>query len=325
MPMATTIRPAARVRVRAFTLIEIVVVASIIGLLIALLLPAAQGSREAARRAGCVAHLRQLGIALASYHADNNMFPPSQLPSRPGGRWSSNSMSGLVSLLPYLEQGQLFHSVNLNFVNVESSSSPLVENRTARGVRVGLFLCPSDGEPNHRNSYRFNRGRWVGVGGHVYDGPFSLLVLPSQATVTDGLSHTAFVSERVGGSFVAGSADRVRDVKQPAGSGQVFSSDAAFIPFCVEAPARDWVHTSGRYWMFSGFLDGTYNHNGKPNDPRPSCNLGLEFGGDRGLHPPRSYHPGAVNVLYGDGHVDAAANSIDARLWTAAGTYNAGD
>ena len=96
-------------------------------------------------------------------------------------------------------------------------------------------------------------------------------------------------------------------------------SDVQFIPVCLAEEPSQFFTSSGRYWMLSGFYNSNYNHNGLPNDLRPSCGPGPPMGG-YGLHPPRSYDPGVVNVLMGDGSVTAVSNSIDARVWAAMGT-----
>jgi prepilin-type processing-associated H-X9-DG protein/prepilin-type N-terminal cleavage/methylation domain-containing protein len=310
---------------RAFTVIELLVVIGIIGLLIGLVLPAVQAAREAARRAQCASNLRQIGIAMNTYHSVHRMFPASQLSS--GGNWTSNGMSEHSFLLPHLEQQPLFSSINMAFANVESADFPIRANHTARSTAVELFVCPSDSSDLGRNSYRFNRGRFgIVPWDSPYDGPFSFRAQPSDRTVTDGLTNTAFVSERLTGSFSPGGAHWPRDVKYPPSSWSVvMRSDAQFIPFCVAEQPDAWLTVSGRYWFYSGFVFCHYNHNGTPNDPRPSCGYGLlrDFG--MGLHPPRSFHPGGVNVLFGDGHLRFVSNSVSSVFWIALGTYNAGD
>lgn len=310
---------------RAFTLTEGLVVIAVIGLLSALLLPAVQAAREAARRTQCVGNLKQIGVAMHAYHAVHDMFPSSQL-VHPRG-FVANGMSELAFLLPYLEQQPLYAAINMDFAEMDSPDGPTLENRTARRTYLALFLCPSDGEPNHRNNYRFNRGRHGMMPGRLFDGPFSAGVLPSQRNITDGLSRTALVSERISGTFLDHhSGDRVRDVKYTSAlSGVLIVSDAQFIPLCLAGQPEFWEHTSGRYWMYAGFANTHYNHNGPPNDRRPSCGKGLVRDFDYGLHPPRSFHPGIAHVLFGDGHTEAVADSIEARVWTALGTDNAAD
>lgn len=315
---------------RGFTLIEVLVAVGIIGLLVGLLIPGVQAAREAGRHAQCVANLRQIGIAMNAYHASHNMFPPGHLMGSqpvvnngtPNAYSTIDNYSEITFLLPQLEQQPLYSAINFAFNSVESPIAPTLENHTARNTRLSVLLCPSDGEPRHLNSYRFNEGRWGGVRPGLFDGPFTYRVYPSQASVTDGLSQTAFVSERIGGSFGA-SIGWPRDVKYTS-NGMIFGSDASYIPFCLADQPPRWATASGRYWMLSGFYNVDYNHNGPPNDPRPSCGPGWTLLG-YGLHPPRSYHTGLVNVLMGDGHVAAVTNSVDAQVWIALGTRDAGD
>ena len=109
-----------RSRRAGFTLIELLVVIAIIGVLIALLLPAVQSAREAARRAQCTNNLKQIGLALHNYHDIVNSFPPGAInrgnwPS--GGWWGGVAWNWATSILPQIEQTALFNSVNNGFNN----------------------------------------------------------------------------------------------------------------------------------------------------------------------------------------------------------------
>src|SRR5881275_1807597 len=130
-------------RPRAFTLIELLVVIAIIAVLIGLLLPAVQKVREAANRMSCTNNLKQIGLALHSYHDGMGFFPPGYLDGNtdpnstpdndvgPGWGWAS-------FLLPYLEQGNIYKQINFN-QGIGTGSNAAVAQMSLK-----VYLCPSD-------------------------------------------------------------------------------------------------------------------------------------------------------------------------------------
>lgn len=300
-------------RRRGMTLIELLVVVAIIGVVAGLLIPAVQAAREAARRAQCLANLRQIGLALHGYNAVHDMFPPLSLPAGRGRTWSGNEMSPFAYMLPYLEQTVVYNAINMDLAEDDGATTPWVENRTARGVRLTTLLCPSDSEPNHLCSYRFN-GPWPvnDPVARALDGPFRIAFLPSDRSIGKGLSRTAFVSEGIGGDFDPSRVDPLRDTRI---LDQHLTNLSRFTDDCLRSEPVAWFHLSGRYWLYIGMNYTQYNHNGQPNDPRPSCGYR-----NTGAFPPRSFHSGMVHVLFGDGHVEAVTNSIDTDLWRTLGS-----
>ncbi|MBN2295657.1 MAG: DUF1559 domain-containing protein [Pirellulales bacterium] len=131
-----------RLRRFGFTLVELLVVIAIIGILIALLLPAVQAAREAARRMQCTGNLKQLGVALHGYHDSFNIFPPAATwPSGSNMDVAGNGNVGpnwVVLLLPYLEQQDLHDMFQLDLPLSHAANEP------ARGLSLKIMLCPSD-------------------------------------------------------------------------------------------------------------------------------------------------------------------------------------
>jgi prepilin-type N-terminal cleavage/methylation domain-containing protein len=201
-------------RVRTgFTLIELLVVITIIGMVIALLLPAVQAAREAARRAQCVNNLKQIGIALHNYHTTLGVFPFGM-----GARYVNYLCmwhSAQSMLLPYLDQIPLYNASNFNFPIDTPSGNSLgrawsrlagVVNSTANSTKVAVFLCPSDTsvfrDPrwpglNYLGNFGVNpRGWWIP---QVADGLFYAENRIGIGAIKDGSSNTAAFGESLKG------------------------------------------------------------------------------------------------------------------------------
>src|SRR4051812_37397870 len=126
-----------------FTLIELLVVIAIIGVLIALLLPAVQAAREAARRMQCVNNLKQIGLALHNYESSNRVFPPGRINTYVAG--NGHCWGAYSQLLPYLEQKALFDTMNFSMnPDPDYTTTTAAANRTAAVTVVDGLLCPSD-------------------------------------------------------------------------------------------------------------------------------------------------------------------------------------
>jgi prepilin-type N-terminal cleavage/methylation domain-containing protein len=177
---------------RGFTLIELLVVIAIIAVLVALLLPAVQQAREAARRVQCKNNLKQIGLALHGYHDAHGMFPLTSV-FVPANRQPQNYGQGvLVRLLPFLEQRNLYASFNFDIPIHLAPGLP---------TRLPVYRCPSEpvsNVPGFGASYALNQGEWFIWNpntGEYGSGMFNPNANLSFASATDGLSSTLAVAE----------------------------------------------------------------------------------------------------------------------------------
>jgi prepilin-type processing-associated H-X9-DG protein len=168
------------------------VVITIIGILIALLLPAVQAAREAARRMQCSNNLKQIGLAMHGYHDVHGVFPPDEMAS-PGGsstpplpRWSWSAC-----LPPLGEQEPLYQSLN-----PQGGTVPAASAANGLQTRLPVYLCPSDplSDPAVNGNFAGNYGK----SNYVYSASFTQCSAYAirMADVTDGLSNTMIVGER---------------------------------------------------------------------------------------------------------------------------------
>lgn len=324
-----------------FTLIELLVVVFVIGLLAALLLPAVQSSRSAARRIECVNHLKQIGVALQSYESSNRRFPGIGAKTNlgdgnPNQAWT-HVFSPLTSMLSELDYSPLYNSTNFWFYPTYPQA--LWSNLTVMKTTVSLFICPSDPSNSPagygRDNYRFNLGPgpWWGwdsqIASIAESGPFTLGNYYSSADFPDGLSMTVGVSERIRGNWIKG-VWSPGDYLVLKNTNQLTINSA--VSMCESATLNDPIETrSGESWFVSGYHFTDYNHCATPNSSIHDCsanNFHENFHWrtlHTGVFTARSYHPGGVNAMMMDGSVRFIRDGINLSVWRALGTRNGGE
>jgi prepilin-type N-terminal cleavage/methylation domain-containing protein/prepilin-type processing-associated H-X9-DG protein len=316
-----------------FTLVELLVVIAIIGILVALLLPAVQAAREAARRTQCINNLRQLGLAMHNHESAMKYFPMGEVlirPTDPTKAWTSLGHSAHARMLPYAEDPALHDLINFQFAWNKA------ENEQARNTRVAMFLCPSDSDANLRadagapNSYHASQGSgvlWSAFPLPADDANFGLQppqngvilrnIKVGAKNIVDGLSHTAAFSERNMGdgdqTTSTPESDTYRTGTWPD------TADAALqdcLSVDVNDISRQGVSDVGNPWIRAYHSTTMYFHNNTPNGR--SC-----------MYPPgrimttaTSRHPGGVNLMLADGSARFASDSVDRLMWQALGSRN---
>jgi len=244
----------------AFTLVELLVVIAIIGILIALLLPAVQAAREAARRMQCTNHLKQIGLAMHNYHDSTKSFPAGCMTQMvtPGDATSLSSPH--LAILPYFEQTALYQQYLADRYIIRENDfttvSPTSDGRSnnAYTTQVGTLRCPSesaaggDGRSSFgKSNYAYCNGDWltcidgwsesiVNRGMFVYivnDVPFGRFCGTAKyntiASVTDGLSNTILASEAC----------------QENGNHQMVKVGVAMVDAIYGGPARAQLESTG--------------------------------------------------------------------------------
>jgi len=319
-----------------FTLVELLVVIAIIGILVALLLPAVQAAREAARRISCANHLHQLAIAASNYHSVHGCFPAGRF--REYGTIGECTWSQHARLLPYLEQVQLDTIIDYNREPAYS---------VGRLQPISFFRCPSDidrladSDPDYeyshaqwgRNNYKGNAGNDVGIWDppdEQNNGIFLTNVVISVDDITDGTNQTALFSEAVLGDGDSDNIDIPGDWFvigiQNATTQHVYQACMNVTP---QTGSSNQISHSGRNWIYGNYVPTRYNHIMPPN--RRSCTRAWGGNSDAyvndggGATTASSRHPGGVNLCTADGATRFISDDIDIRVWWALGSSDGGE
>ena len=335
----------------AFTLVELLVVIAIIGMLVALLLPAVQAAREAARRMQCGNHIRQHAVALESYHNTHSEFPAGWRQTklqRDTNNNRHNDISGITMLLPYMEQSAVWELVTWrpNREPWSNANNPSGNDVSPYITAIPTFRCPSDGakyaDRHQPTNYRMNRGDlptnvdWNGsdrshrgLFGSGDHGAFTF------ASISDGASNTMAFAEGV--------------VVSPSNRNQVVGGIAMNIETAPDQQSGmrvrpiDWLAVRGANKMFRTNPETILPNNDAydNNHAMLSRGLGRRWGDSRNpftgvwtilppnspavcrgadagtnpegwtIVPPSSHHPGGASTIAADSSYRFVTDSVD--------------
>lgn len=270
-----------RLRGRGFSLVELLVVIAIIGALVALLLPAIQAAREAARQTSCTNNLRQIGLALTSYHDACGRLPAAVSDSWGG---STQLHSWAVFILPYLEEQPLYAQYDFAAGQNAAVNTPVVSRQ------LPIYSCPSSDSSQYEGDGHYAKGDYaassgvepVANGGAMY--PASRVRFKK---ITDGLSKTFLVGELYYHNLGWARGSAAGTTGGGGGGGAAFSRGVS------------------RWWSCNSACAGP-GLNPPYTDCNNHCEQRFQFS---------SPHPGGVFFLYCDGHVELVSETIDlARL-----------
>lgn len=332
-------------RRNAFTLIELLVVIAIIAVLISLLLPAVQSAREAARRAQCVNNLKQIGLALHNYESANGCFPAMSfagVTGQLGGNSPDQGASFLLRIAVNIEGQNLYNAFNWAVACVTGCSDASA-NFTTRNSVVSSFICPSESNSPHifGTSYAASYGpqwRW-GDGSNPDLAAFAGAKVKRIGDFTDGTSNSIMVLEVVrgdGSNAIASRSDAFSVPGFAPGNAGTFPQHAAqlatYLTACTAArnatPGGQW-NNGHVYWSNGRVAVGAIANMGlTPNSQFPNCgtwtitNVGPA---GSGLFASRSFHPGGVNSLFGDGSVKFMKDTVNQVTWWGLGTISGGE
>lgn len=317
---------------RGFTLVELLVVIAIIAILIALLLPAVQSAREAARRTQCTNNQKQIGLAMLNFESQYGRLPEAVVGRPPSGSAQFIGHTAFALILPFLEQANAeeLYDYEVDWLHPN--------NDEATGTQIPTYHCPSDDvrgrrwfhEPDNQYFSRSNYVVCMGSQTMCFDTP-------------DGQAIAGIVRGNVEGDLETDGAYRVAQGRRlskllDGTSNTALSSELkAGRPDLLDPSTGGYFDERG-LWSWPTMGGFAYTHLYTPNTPigdkvwhRPPMDTQIPVerpqatSEDETYASARSFHPGGVNVAFGDGHVAFYSETVDLGLWRALSTTEGGE
>jgi prepilin-type N-terminal cleavage/methylation domain-containing protein len=338
---------------QGMTLIEVLVVLSVVGLLAALVLPGVQSLRESQRKQQCAAHLIEIGRALQAFEGTYQVYPAAMATvtkvAFQSGAADARWIAPHVRLLPYLDQAVLYESMDLSpsrsflppyDVSIATDAGGKKTILSTDQMRLPIFMCPSDGptQPGKtNNNYRVNIGRGPGAAFKAAtsvadpamvlgNGAFALGHSLTTGDFKDGMEHTIAFSERTRGNGDPDQYSRTRDIFYSGLTGLYPNGGITLdmlkkVCGAVEETTEFYPYSGGS-WFYAGYDQTWYNHALPPNNAIPDCaetSLSRNSGPKTlyALMGARSGHAVGVNCVFMDGHIGFISNTIDTSVWWA--------
>lgn len=328
--MKTTISRARYARrFSGFTLVELLVVIAIIGILVGLLLPAVQAAREAARRMQCSNNIRQFALATLNYESAYKRLPASRVSRTADKLGPASSISVHARLLPFMEANQVYSMINFGL----EWNDPT--NDAARLSTIPTFRCPSDpassipGSVGGATNYYVNSGTvplWARTTANPlpqvpdWNGVFYRDSFLKLASITDGLSTTAAIGERLTGDFSQTKSTPKSDTYQPGTN--ITTADEALrdcLAIDVNDLSKQGFSDIGAPWIRGYHSTTEYYHINIPNGR--SC----MFPPGRIMTTANSQHGNLVNMALCDGSTQTVTANIDMVVYRSLGSRNGGE
>ena len=310
-----------------FTLVEALTVLGVVGLLLALLLPAVQASREAARAAACQNNLKQIGLACYDFEALHRALPAGS---------DENWYSPFALLTPHIGEGAVAAQIDFTVMQPVWAVAYFNRHRALGGLPMPpVFACPGEGGGEQSllgyaaslgSSWAFfERNGAFRTFSDAFGRPPAGLAL---AEFRDGLSQTAVMTERTAAPYSPQPQPGTPDATAVSVGKYQYGVGlrAAFVADCLSVPDADLVPASGgRAWVTLAH-NGTYLHVLPPNTRHCFNGRAAYEAASANLVPTASSpHPGRVHSLFADGSVRPITDGIDLSLWAAVGSIDGGE